>query len=360
MNAAHQKNQSQVLHLVRVTIEAASPLSAASGETVRIERPRMVEGTKRNEKPLEAALVRDANGLPTLPVATSQGVFRHLYAENWGEEEANEVFGFADDEDQGQAGRLLIGFAGVHDSNDKTSVGLVTDYSDPLLKALRDTIGPDEEDGNSLPGRAPLRRDHVKLNERHVVDGRAKFERLAVPIGTRFSFEITMWGKAKQTKQDKATLAAIVDLITYPAFRLGGAARRGYGKIRLVRASYAQANLSDPSATNAVRKLRREPLSQPLAELWYADGTRAPDHSLAPDAPDEHNVLTITLSLKPINSWRVGGLTNKNELVLTEKTQLGISCPAGRLPIATTISTPTSGAGRITAAGTSKPRSGSR
>ena len=86
----------QILHLVRITLEAISPLSLGSGEIELVDRRRM-EG--REEKPsrgTEMALVRDANGLPTIPGSALQGVLRHLHSTTYGEDLTKKLFGFAD------------------------------------------------------------------------------------------------------------------------------------------------------------------------------------------------------------------------------------------------------------------------
>ena len=129
-----------VLHLMRVTIEAVAPLSLGSGDVVAIERPLMEDGKKTTQLALEVALVRDANGLPTIPGATLQGVLNHLFAEVHGRERANELFGHADENDSGgQAGRLVVGFGCVHDSASRAVVGLIDEEQGaaPLLKELR-------------------------------------------------------------------------------------------------------------------------------------------------------------------------------------------------------------------------------
>jgi CRISPR/Cas system CSM-associated protein Csm3 (group 7 of RAMP superfamily) len=295
-----------VLHVVRVTIEATSPMSARSGDLVWVQRAQMEDGKKSVEKVLEVALVRDSNGLPTIPGATLQGVLHHLYRADQGDTKAKEVFGFAQ-EDEGDAGRLTVGFGCVHNSVDCAVVGLAgaSDLEDPIVKLLRQP--------------APVRRDHVTLNARHVADGRKKFERLAVPIGTRFSFELSLWG----TAADNGTLADIVGLIAYPAFRIGGAGRRGYGKVRLVRATQHQVLLGSSFDPVAMRLLRAQPPSKP-----FTGGKNFLDDLKAPDA----GAVVATLTLRPINPSRVGGVGLGDELVLTELTSASVRLPDGTAP----------------------------
>jgi CRISPR/Cas system CSM-associated protein Csm3 (group 7 of RAMP superfamily) len=308
--------KSQVLHLVRFTIEAVSPLSVGSGEVITFQRRRKDErGKSILENAFMTALVRDANGLPTIPGASLQGVLRHLYADAH-RGRAADLFGHAEG-NTGRAGRLVVGFGGVHDAADSAVVGIVADERrfsgeaserDALLAALRadapesrcyDACGADgaiESKPGSGGRNAILRRDHVALNERHVADGRKKFERLAVPAGTRFSFEIAMWGAAPDATADRETLAEIVGLLGHPSFRIGGATRRGYGKVKLVRASYACPDLDQPLA---LRALRSEPPSTTFAGAGAQDWANR--------TTSVTGVVTVVLTLEPINPWRIGG-----------------------------------------------------
>lgn len=274
---------SVVLHLLRVTIEALSPLSIGSGDVVQVQRPRKGDdgagpaATTQNV----TALARDANGLPTAPGATTQGVLRHLYTSEYGEHAAQLLFGFARDT-EGEAGRLFTGFGSAHDQNDNAVTGLIEDASRvrncPILGRLRQP--------------EPLLRDHVKLNERHVAHDRNKFDRRAVPAGTRFSIEFSLWGAAVEAAQDKAALERILGLFHHPAFRLGGAGRHGYGRVVPRRASYACPDLGKPVQ---VRRLRDQ-----------APSVALPENLLRESVTFDRSV-TMRLKLTPVNPWRIGG-----------------------------------------------------
>jgi CRISPR/Cas system CSM-associated protein Csm3 (group 7 of RAMP superfamily) len=313
---------------MRLTIEANSPLSPRSGDWVRLKRRRpQVENGKTGEKiaeeTLEVALVRDANGLPTIPGTTLQGLLRHLYEDVHGNDDVHLLFGYAVGEG-GQAGRLIVGFGCVHDSNNKAVVQLIspddleqivedgklnTKLKDPILAALH--------------GSDPLRRDHVALNPRHVADGRKKFERIAVPVGTRFSFEFALWGTQETASVDEMCLRRVVSLFGHPAFRIGGAGRHGYGKVRLVQASYLRPRLDTSNAFLNLRTLRAQPASAPFAgESGIGDWS-----NLATSMGK--GVVTATVTLQPINPWRVGGGT---PVSLTEQTH-GVRLPDGTAPL---------------------------
>lgn len=257
----------EILHLLRATIQAASPISSASGDT----------GV------FDMMLVRDANGLPEIAGASIQGALRHLYEEAFGGNVADTLFGFAE-EDRGAVGRLFFSFAKVHGANDEAVTDLRADapnYPNDLLLRV-------------LAAEAPLQRDHVRLSHRHVVTGRGKFDRVAVPKGTRFSFEIAMWGKSKAAELDKKTLFALASLLKHPAFRIGGATRRGYGKVTLRSAGYRTLGLDDP------------PLIRDTRDTPHSDRTGFDDITGILSDPASTGVVTIKLTLKPFGLWRVG------------------------------------------------------
>nr|WP_294555156.1 RAMP superfamily CRISPR-associated protein [uncultured Rhodopila sp.] len=269
------------LHLLRITIEALSPLSFGSGDVLTVERRHRTGDAMESRRADVTALVRDCNGLPVIPGATLQGRLRHLYDAEYGDAETRILFGYAEGT-KGDAGRLFAGFAAVHDQDDHALTGLVTDATrikkDPILRALRQ----DE----------PLRRDHVALNARHVADGRKKFDRRAVPIGTRFSTEFALWGTEAEASEDKAALARIVRLFGHPAFRIGGGGHHGYGRVVVRRCSYACLGLDN---TAALRRLRTQEPSVSLAE------------NIVPEIDAFGRAVTMKLRLTPINPWRIGG-----------------------------------------------------
>ncbi len=278
-------SDSAVLHLVRVTIEAKTPLSPGSGDpSVNHEHTERIDG-KNVPKPItETAIARDAYGLPTIPGATLQGLLRGL-ADN-GSEVFKRAFGWAKGED-GAAAALQVGFARVHGELDKAVCGFLG--SEEEAKAVaRDPIL------SRLLEAAPMRRDHVKLNGQHVVDGRAKYTRLALPVGTRFSFELAMWSEPGDAAADGEFLGELVGLFNHPALRLGSGGKRGYGRVKVVKASYARPPLQTHGDLIKLRDLRQEPPSQHFAK------------GIEPRSA-EPEVVVATLELSPLGPWRVGG-----------------------------------------------------
>ena len=136
----------------------------------------------------------------------------------------------------------------------------------------------------------PLWRDHVALNDRHSVDRRRKFARAAVPVGARFSVELSGWGD--DTFRDD--LIRIVSLLQHPRLRLGAGSGRGYGRIRLLAASHEAPCLDDAAA---LRELREQPPSACLSTDLLAELD-----SSAIDSPD----TVLTLSLECTDLLRIG------------------------------------------------------
>ena len=234
------------LHIVRLSFEARSPLSIGSGESRKESRKERGSGVETSISVSE--IQRDANALPAIPGAGLQGVLRRLAAEVHGEEFAGEMFGREDAGGDGAAGRVLCGWACVHDANGVAMSGL-------RLAGL-DTS--DDDVLRLLTRPEPLWRDHVALNDRHSVDGRCKFARAAVPVGTRFSVELCGWGD--DTFRDK--LMQVVSLFRHPRLRLGAGSGRGYGRIRLLATSHEVSSLHDPAA---LRRMREQPPSESLS-----------------------------------------------------------------------------------------------
>ncbi len=247
------------VHLARVTIEALSPLSCGTGQ----------EGL------FDITLVSDANRLPMIPGASIQGVLRRLFGRVAPAEMVADVFGAVDWTGRARDARLIVGHALVHGAGDQPLLEFPAEKAiaaDPLLK--------------ELAKEAPLRRDHVRLNHRHVADDTGKFDRLAVPAGTRFSLELLLSGVAGEAE----LVEQLVSLFAHPLFRPGGARARGYGRVRVVRAGRRWFPSSDPLA---FRKAR---------EASPADLAGFVRIHPAPHA----DVLEISVRLTPANPFRIG------------------------------------------------------
>lgn len=240
-------------HLARITIQLLSPLSVASGDGGW----------------LDVALLRDANGLPMLSGAAIKGLLREL-----ADSTTERLSGNAD-----SAGRLLFSHGAVHDSKNVAVYQLrrpADIESDAILKNLR--------------REAPLLRDHVKLTERGTAEETAKYDRTAVPRGTRFSFEIGLWGKVEEVN----ALKQVVQLAWHPLFRPGGATRRGYGRVGVVHATTQSFDCSKTDELTTLPQIRGDPWSTPLKG----------DEVEAPGSGDDVRELLLTLTARGL--WRAG------------------------------------------------------
>jgi CRISPR/Cas system CSM-associated protein Csm3 (group 7 of RAMP superfamily) len=259
MTATETSQPTSGLHIARITIEAASPISLAAGEG----------------DVFDVMLARDALGLPVIPGASLQGVLKSLLTRT-NPPLATKLFGTM----QGRsttAGRLQFSNAAVHNGSNQAVKASDDPAADDLLRRL---LADD-----------PLLRDHVALDHRGTAANTAKFDRTAVPVGTRFSFELLMWGSA----DDGADFTAVLNLLTLPLFRLGGATRRGYGRIGEAKVSYLFFG-NPKDQVGDIATLRGAPLS-------CHDGL--PSHALPPCT--DAQVKEIPLMLTPLDYWRAGG-----------------------------------------------------
>ena len=242
------------LYIARITLEAASPLSVGSGEA----------GVS------DVSLVRDANGLPMIAGASIQGLMKAL-----AKRDGLPAMGLLGDNDY--PGKIQFSDARIHGSDDVAVSGVILEgVADDLLQRYLD----DE----------PLKRDHVKLDNRGTSDDHHKFDRAALPRGTRMSFELSMWGDADD--QDKFT--SLLSLLYHPLFRLGGATRRGYGRVK-VRAGRWRFWADPLEQSGPISKLREAAYSV-ISDDWT---------EIASDEPSFDT--KYKLSLNSDSWWRAGG-----------------------------------------------------
>ena len=270
-----------ILQVARVTIEAKGPLSIA-GDLADPE--------------VDAAVERDANGLPAIPGTSLAGSLRHLRELEFKvgpDDKYCRLFGWTTDDirDIGpdeakeaastyQASRLHITWAHIHDAENRPVDGLVTRqerlHDDPILGPMLDPV--------------PARRDHVALDVRGVATKRQKFDRSYVPPGYRFTFELRLWTDDKRAEDE---WAEIKRLLTSPFWRLGGATRRGYGKIAVIRLAEGCFKLNDAESYRRF-KCHHPRLDETSPVLC--------DDDFEPDAADDE----ATLELVPDTFIRFG------------------------------------------------------
>jgi CRISPR/Cas system CMR subunit Cmr4 (Cas7 group RAMP superfamily) len=266
-------------HVARVTIEAVTPISIASGEM---------------DADLDTPLFRDWNGLPCLSGAALAGLLRALHEDYFGGVETVGLFGLEEARSkEGQASRLSVSFGLTHDNADR-----------PVEKPLADGDVTGDEVLDLLARPAPVRRDHVAIGGTSgAAADTAKFERAACPKGTRFSFEITLDGGESEQADDEARLKRVVALLTAPYARLGGAGRRGYGRVRVVRAHYLAIDRRGTEGRNrwvAYRQAGIDGLPGAAGAWTRWDGMLTIAESSA------RRPITGRLTLVPKGFWRFG------------------------------------------------------
>jgi CRISPR/Cas system CSM-associated protein Csm3 (group 7 of RAMP superfamily) len=263
---------SRYIHLARIVLEAQSPLSIGSGQA---------------DAKYDVLLVRDVNGLPMLPATAIAGVLRDvLMQEERLRDDVEELMGAARAKGKGslrEKSRLSITSALLHASDNQAVDGLL----------LRSAIKLDEDPVLRMCASVqPIKRDHVKLDVRHVASDTGKYDRGAVPRGARFTFDLVL-----RTQSPNAVhWDTILDAIQLRGLVLGGAVRRGYGQLSAVSVRSMSVDLA---SDNGVA----------LSGKW----PRRLDHSLPTEAKPREPSRTeaardvITVRLEPEDFWRIGG-----------------------------------------------------
>jgi len=177
------------------------------------EEPRVVGAVvsgmgKAADPNLDVLLARDVNGLPMLPATGIAGALRNLADES--------RFGKAGKIDDTRASDLVFSDGLIHLSDNHPRDGMLFEDPQGDLWQLYQTPNP-------------VQRDHVKINDHGVAADTAKFQRGAVPKGSRFSFEISMMSDTK----DDPDFRGVLTQLYHPLFGLGGARRSGYGAMRV-------------------------------------------------------------------------------------------------------------------------------
>ena len=203
------RQNTPLLSLWRVVLEAASPLSI---------------GTGRGDGVNDVVLATDANGLPALPASSLAGVLRAAVAGWHGPEAERRLFGKADG-DRGTVSRVVISHGRIHDSGDRAVQALLPRVEDNLLKPLTT--------------RRPASRQRIRMGHRGSVADKALFDRAVLPAGHRFSVELALWsGDADATDSPAIAPEAawLQSLLCAEGLRLGAQTRNGLGQLKPVRA----------------------------------------------------------------------------------------------------------------------------
>lgn len=246
-------------YLAKIILECQSPLSLKADES---------------DPTIDSTLIRDAIGNPMIPGTSIAGVLSHLACDELDETEHKQRFGFADDISS-QISAVQVGFAVVLNQKGQPQKGTVTE----LVQQTDDLIA-------YLQSPTPILRDQVKLNEYATAETGAKFDRTAVPKGTRFQFEM---GLALDQKSDE-TWTQLLNLLSHPKFRLGGLTHRGFGQVQVVSCDTTYFDLKTPEGREAWQAYRREG--------W---------HALKTEKHQPSTSAFCTLKLKAEDFWHIGG-----------------------------------------------------
>lgn len=224
----------------------------------------------------DSLVVRDANGLPTLPASSIAGVLRSAYQKHFGKEDAQKLFGYTQGED-GQFSWLTTTWGLVHNSQNIAQEGLLSDeqLNDSLLKALLDI--------------KPIVRQRVQLNDKGVTHDTSKFDVTLVPAGTRYSTQIHYW--CDGSAESKTLWQNFLQLLQMPLY-FGQGIRNGYGLFKICTISQAYWDLTNPQDAESYRQRSRRRANTDdykAVETSTLAGTQA------------------KLSLQAESFWRIGG-----------------------------------------------------
>lgn len=257
--------EQSVLHIARIVLETTAPLSIGSGARDGL---------------VDTMLVVDANGLPAIPGSSLAGVLRHRYAEAESESEAAKLFGYTGEKGAGDVSRVGVSWGVIHDAKDSPVEGL----------GLPDELKKDSILGPLITNGPPIR-DHVRISAHGVAANQGKFDRSYLPPGYRFSCELTFWIKADDPDAGRYW-QLLLKLFAGADFRLGGATRRGFGSLKVVRACGKQFDMTKD--LDAWCALSRD----------IGDTTNLDRYEIAPEA--RQALRNATVILEPVDFWRFG------------------------------------------------------
>ena len=253
-------------HIVRLTVEAATPLAVGTGKSCDILT--------------DAPVAKDVNGLPYIPATSIAGVLRHAMGLAVDQTEGN-PFGYIsksdDNDDSGHGSDIIFTDAVMVGKNGKALDGIQDiDWNDEFYRYFQD-----------LPVR-----QHVRIDHKGTAENNGKFDNEVVYKGTRFVFEIELMSE----KDDKEHIEKAIGHLRYSTLRIGGGTRKGYGKLSIVDCRQASLNLSKPE--HLEKYLNK---SSSLAEDW--DGfTKIP----VIESLDYSKWTHYQLKLKPLDFFMFG------------------------------------------------------
>jgi len=226
----------------------------------------------------DSLIVRDANGLPTLPGSSIAGVLRHQYQNRYGKDGTNQLFGaLGQDENDGQQSWLAVSWGLVHNSLNQPLEGL-------LIDAARDELL------NDLLDAKPIVRQRVRLTEKGTTGEGGKFDTTLIPAGVRYTTLLGYWCDGSEASQQQ--WQQLIQLLQQPTLRLGHGTRSGAGAFSVQALHHARWDLRTPTGRLAYSQRSRQ---------------RASLEGLTEIVARKADTLAVSLSLQAEAGWRVGG-----------------------------------------------------
>lgn len=254
-------------HIVRMTVEAATPLAVGTG--------------KGSDILTDAPVAKDVNGLPYIPATSIAGVLRHAmgYADN---KTDGNPFGYtdgADNDDSGHGSDIIFTDAVMVGKEGKALDGIQDiEWEDEFYRAFQDL---------------PIRQ-HVRIDDKGTAEDKGKFDNEVVYKGTRFVFEIELVSDNDNDNDNHIENA--IKHLRYCTLRIGGGTRKGYGKLKIIKCQQASLDLGKPEDLEKYLKK-----SSSLAEEW-AGFTKISEIESLDDSKWTH----YQLKLKPLDFFMFG------------------------------------------------------
>lgn len=233
----------------------------------------------RGDNTHDVLLVRDANGLPTIPGSSLAGVLRHAYGRRHGEPDGNQLFGTL--EGQGLVSPLSVDWGLLHDTGDQPHEGLLA------TQTLHDDVL-----FNFLLQDKPIVRQRVRLNHRGAAEDAGKFDTTLIPAGVRYSHWLGYWCDGSAVSSQR--WERLLELIGNSTLQLGHGTRSGNGQFHVHRLNTAHWDLRTTDGRAGYQQRPRQ----------RCDGNGLQGHTLSHPAKAE---LQVHLQLQADSGWRIGG-----------------------------------------------------
>lgn len=257
-----------VFHRLMVTIELKTPLAIGQGY---------------GETGFDVLLMRDANGLPTIPGSSIAGMLRRSFQQETDVTQTEALFGgdpkyARSGKKQGVISNIQIGFARIHDGNNQCQVN------------IEESINDDDDVLAFLREKHPLTRERVALNHKGAAKDTGKFDVSAVPAGARFTFELSAWF-AQTNPGEWQTLK---NLLQKPSLRLGRSKQSGFGAFRVIQLQ--------ETCCDMATEVGRQQFARQAAVLAPEPATKT-----APEQTKDDDALLAHIHLQIDGLLRMGG-----------------------------------------------------